>query len=167
MSEYTQGICQDGAAILRDGQQMTIEEILEALRERDALEFQNRNREGLVRRAIEMEEAYGGLAAHVERLTEGGQALRRELEQWALTERDPETRAAFLAWDFIVGETPNTSLARLKAQWQYEALDCEPLRILMGLVEDGLDDSAWMQARNLLAYQDELRRQAQGEEATP
>ncbi|SEG13892.1 hypothetical protein [Marinobacterium lutimaris] len=35
MSEYTQGICQDGAAILRDGQPMTIEEILAALRSGD------------------------------------------------------------------------------------------------------------------------------------
>ncbi|MGM0825655.1 MAG: hypothetical protein ACQEUY_13160 [Pseudomonadota bacterium] len=37
MSEYTQGVCQDGAAILKDGQPLTIEQILEALRERDAL----------------------------------------------------------------------------------------------------------------------------------
>ncbi len=32
MSEYTQGICADGAAILKDGVMMTIEEILEGLR---------------------------------------------------------------------------------------------------------------------------------------
>lgn len=32
MIQYTQGICQDGAAILKDGQPMTIEEILEELR---------------------------------------------------------------------------------------------------------------------------------------
>ncbi|WP_372374231.1 hypothetical protein ACDI10_09935 [Vreelandella venusta] len=37
MSEYTQGVCRDGAAILKDGQPLTIEQILEALRERDAL----------------------------------------------------------------------------------------------------------------------------------
>lgn len=30
--EYTQGICGDGAAILKDGKQMTIEEILNELR---------------------------------------------------------------------------------------------------------------------------------------
>lgn len=35
MSEYTQGVCHDGAAILKDGQPLTIEQILEALRERD------------------------------------------------------------------------------------------------------------------------------------
>ncbi|MDR5887520.1 hypothetical protein [Vreelandella janggokensis] len=35
MSEYTQGVCDDGAAILKDGQQLSIEQILEALRERD------------------------------------------------------------------------------------------------------------------------------------
>jgi len=32
MSEYTQGICMDGAAILKDGEMLTIEEILEGLR---------------------------------------------------------------------------------------------------------------------------------------
>ena len=37
MSEYTQGVCHDGAAILKDGQPLTIEQILEGLRERDAL----------------------------------------------------------------------------------------------------------------------------------
>lgn len=37
MSEYTQGFCQDGAAILRDGQPMTIEEVLEGLWYADAL----------------------------------------------------------------------------------------------------------------------------------
>jgi len=30
--EYSQGICQGGAAILKDGQPMTIEEIIEELR---------------------------------------------------------------------------------------------------------------------------------------
>lgn len=35
MSEYRQGVCQDGATILRDGQPLTIEEIVSALRERD------------------------------------------------------------------------------------------------------------------------------------
>ncbi|AYF32324.1 hypothetical protein CUU95_18420 [Vreelandella alkaliphila] len=37
MSEYTQGVAADGAAILKDGQPLSIEQILEALRERDAL----------------------------------------------------------------------------------------------------------------------------------
>ncbi|MGO3214807.1 MAG: hypothetical protein ACTIJ4_01755 [Halomonas sp.] len=37
MSEYTQGVCHEGAAILKDGQPLTIEQILEKLRERDAL----------------------------------------------------------------------------------------------------------------------------------
>lgn len=35
--EYTQGICEDGAAILRDGQPMTVEEILDALRDSEQL----------------------------------------------------------------------------------------------------------------------------------
>ena len=33
MTEYTQGVCMDGAAILKDGEMMTIEEILDGLRE--------------------------------------------------------------------------------------------------------------------------------------
>lgn len=32
MVEFTQGVCQDGAAILKDGKMLTIEEILEHLR---------------------------------------------------------------------------------------------------------------------------------------
>jgi len=32
MCEFSQGICADGAVILKDGQQMTIEEVLELLR---------------------------------------------------------------------------------------------------------------------------------------
>lgn len=32
MSEYTQGVCEDGAAILKDGKPLTIEEILAELR---------------------------------------------------------------------------------------------------------------------------------------
>lgn len=39
MSEYTQGVCHDGAAILKDGQPLSIEQILEGLRERD--EYRN------------------------------------------------------------------------------------------------------------------------------
>lgn len=38
MTEYTQGICKDGAAILKDGEMMTIEEILEELRRIPVLE---------------------------------------------------------------------------------------------------------------------------------
>ena len=32
MSEYSQGVCEDGAAVLKEGAQLTIEEILAALR---------------------------------------------------------------------------------------------------------------------------------------
>lgn len=34
MNKYTQGVCEDGAAILKDGQLMTIEEILDELNTR-------------------------------------------------------------------------------------------------------------------------------------
>ncbi len=33
MCEYSQGICQDGAAILKDGQPMSVESIIEELRQ--------------------------------------------------------------------------------------------------------------------------------------
>lgn len=35
--EYSQGICQDGAAILKDGQMMTVEEIVKELQQRGQL----------------------------------------------------------------------------------------------------------------------------------
>ena len=38
MSEYTQGVCQDGAAILEDGKMLTIEEIFKKLRELSQLQ---------------------------------------------------------------------------------------------------------------------------------
>lgn len=37
MSEYTQGVCEDGAAILKDGQPVTIEQILVAFRTVDEI----------------------------------------------------------------------------------------------------------------------------------
>src|SRR5690554_6886403 len=37
MSDYSQGVCQDGAAILKDGEMLTIEQILEHLKQRDRL----------------------------------------------------------------------------------------------------------------------------------
>lgn len=42
--EYSQGVCGDGAAILEDGRPLTIEDILQKLRE---LDFARRESEGL------------------------------------------------------------------------------------------------------------------------
>lgn len=53
MSEYSQGLCSDGAAILKDGQPLTIEQILEALRERDALS----KKQGITLTASQLREA--------------------------------------------------------------------------------------------------------------
>lgn len=39
MSEYSQGICQDGAVILKDGKPLVLEEIVQLLRELDFLEY--------------------------------------------------------------------------------------------------------------------------------
>lgn len=63
------------------------------------------------------------LAAHVERLIRGGRYLHHELQQWSLTERDPETSAAMSTWDVIVRESPATSLARRDADKQTEAME--------------------------------------------
>jgi len=61
-----------------------LRELEEVKAERDALAFQNKNREGLVRRAIEKEEQYDALAAHVERLDAGiDQLLRASSEDEA------------------------------------------------------------------------------------
>lgn len=43
MSTYTQGVCEDGAAILKDGQMMTIEEILVELRANPWIEITEDN----------------------------------------------------------------------------------------------------------------------------
>ena len=40
MNEYSQGVCEDGAAILKNGQMMTIEEIVAELQERDQFKAQ-------------------------------------------------------------------------------------------------------------------------------
>jgi mRNA-degrading endonuclease YafQ of YafQ-DinJ toxin-antitoxin module len=41
MSEYSQGICQDGTAIMKDGEMLTIEEILSELRKAEQLQKEN------------------------------------------------------------------------------------------------------------------------------
>lgn len=97
---------------------------------------------------------HDALAAHVERLKQAGNAtdmctfgINREAEIW---------------FD-VCEETPETSLERLKAQWQAEALDDEEVRILFGMIEDGLDETAWEQAKGIILWRDELRRLAGGD----
>lgn len=64
MSEYTQGICEDGAAILRDGERLTIEEILHGLQQGDELaELLTEARELL-------RQAYHRLGDNAERIAE-------------------------------------------------------------------------------------------------
>ena len=50
MSEYSQGVCEDGAAVLKEGAQLTIEEILAALRrsEQQAAEIKRLREEAKV-----------------------------------------------------------------------------------------------------------------------
>ncbi|HBJ28854.1 hypothetical protein, partial [Cobetia sp.] len=142
MSDYTQGVCHDGAAILKDGMPLTIEEILEVLRERDQLDEllkaagidaqeikaenqQLRNKRDELNREVGEEiDERDALAAHVVELVKGGRALHDELQQWSLTERDPETSAAMAKWRTVVGEQPSLSpLYRLAARMKAEALE--------------------------------------------
>lgn len=69
--EYSQGICQDGAAILKDGVPMTIEEILGELRAQQG---------------------------SVPEYLVAGDRLCHELESWMATEHDRESQCAVFAW---------------------------------------------------------------------
>ncbi|MCK2183549.1 hypothetical protein [Halomonas getboli] len=73
-------------------------------------------------RADQAEAREQALAAHLGRLEHGGRALYHELEQWALTERDPETSSAMSAWMAVARDRPATSLARRDAEKQAEAM---------------------------------------------
>jgi hypothetical protein len=53
--EYTQGICEDGAAILREGQPMTIEEILDALRDSEQLKAEVERLKAILQQAKEVQ----------------------------------------------------------------------------------------------------------------
>ena len=90
------------------------------------------------------------LAAHVERLRDD---LQEYHDQYG---DDPIARKYDMG--AVLQETPSTSLARLKAQWQAEALeemtsDMWPV----GLIGKGCEREA------LLIRAGELRRQAEGE----
>jgi|GEM_PF-5297975 len=84
------------------------------------IEQKNRFREAALKVEAERDE----LAAHVVELVKGGRALHDELQQWSLTERDPETSAAMAKWRTVVGEQPSLSpLYRLAAHMKAEALE--------------------------------------------
>lgn len=78
MSTYTQGVCSDGAAILRDGAPMTIEEILAGLRQ--AQEWRNRaqDKTRLWRQAMDERDA---AQAEVRELRDRAARLERELSR--------------------------------------------------------------------------------------
>lgn len=116
MTEYTQGISGGGAALLADGQPLTIEEILEALRERDKLK------------------------SEIERLLEAGEALSDELEQWSLTESDPETRKAQSLWAAAKRKTPTQSPAAVPEGYalvpRQMSFDLEAMQRLLAITGD-------------------------------
>ncbi|WP_139172618.1 hypothetical protein [Onishia taeanensis] len=88
--------------------------------ERDALAFQNKNREGLVRRAIEKEEQYDALAAHVEAQTAELSACQSILYQLA---RAGEVTPQY-ADDAkrVLSQKPPTSLDRRDARVAAKAM---------------------------------------------
>ncbi|AZM95848.1 hypothetical protein [Vreelandella venusta] len=103
MSEYTQGVVADGAAILKDGQPLTIEQVLEALREREAL------------------------AAHVKRLTE---ALNHSMLDWIICGMATNGRlkedgpmAMYQELKNALADNPASSLTHRDALKQAEALE--------------------------------------------
>ena len=101
MSEYTQAVCHDGAAILKDGVPLTVEQILEALRERDAM------------------------AAHVERQSELLRRLVSAMRNYEM-DADPDYppprdhRAMMSDAEAALKAVPETSLARLIAESRIE-----------------------------------------------
>lgn len=85
-----------------------------------SVEQKNRFREV----ALKVEAERDALAAHVVELVKGGRALHDELQQWSLTERDPETSAAMAKWRTVVGEQSSLSpLYRRDARMKAEALE--------------------------------------------
>lgn len=60
MAEYSQGVCGDGAAILRDGQRMTVDEIVAELNAADAV---RKERAALYLRARDWAEVSGRMEA--------------------------------------------------------------------------------------------------------
>ncbi|UBU49768.1 hypothetical protein LCW13_05795 [Cobetia amphilecti] len=67
---------------------------------------------------VAITEQRDALVAHVGELVKSGRTLHDELQQWALTERDPDTSAAMAAWRSVVNENPGNSSARLHSRIQ-------------------------------------------------
>ncbi|RAH37442.1 hypothetical protein [Halomonas sp. SL1] len=110
-------------------------------REEQVAELENQTAQ-LSARLVESDVERDKLAAHAKSLDSAGHALYYELEQWSLTESDPETRAAMKLWRLARGEEPSNALARLKAEWQEKAYS-EAAMKCRG-IEAGQEKLAWM-----------------------
>lgn len=87
----------------------------------DMLEGALRHRDKRIR---ELEDERDALAAHVERLERAGGHLARELREWmGLHGRDDESERAVELWEEAKARKATTSLARLIAEKQAEALE--------------------------------------------
>jgi len=189
MSEYTQGVCQDGAAILKDGQPLSIEEILADLRGRDDLRRQLD--------AVRLEAKAHAQEARTQRSTvheiyqlvsgssgesgdwHGAQPVReliaeRDGLQRQLDEADRKERAivrqygewsddlAFAAEVWMAKDKPDTtSLARLIAVKQAEGMES-----LVPKVADGIGRSLSLSEDDIITLEEwigdlaEVRREA-------
>ncbi|WP_438454970.1 hypothetical protein [Vreelandella venusta] len=122
MSEYTQGVCHDGAAILKDGQPLTIEQILEAFQERDeyrdhlAVIAEMTGNKGDIGAAHEganaVIEEREALAAHVERLHCALDNVLAEIVSEFNGSLSKITQEGLR----VIDDDPTTSLARRDAQ---------------------------------------------------
>lgn len=97
------------------------------------------------------------LAAHVDGMERRGDQMAIELRDWLGSYGpDDETERMLEVWEDAKSRRPETSLARLKAEWQAEALEAMASRLWpVGLIGKGCERDA------LLLRASELRRQAE------
>ncbi len=91
--------------------------------------------DSLRRHASEVEDDREALLVKVAQLKEAGDALRHELAQWSLTERDPETASAMCQFDHLARESSGAYLARRDARTGQEAC-----RRVTGVLRNGIFD---------------------------
>lgn len=155
MSDYTQGVCHDGAAILKDGMPLTIEEILEVLRERDQLD-ELLKAAGIDAQEIKAENELlrnerEALAAHVGWLDE----LRANVMQ-AISDDNLDVLDISFYRDDMQPPSPATSLACRDVRIKAEAL--------VGLVMTARSEGrSLFSDDDLIVAADQYRKQAEGE----
>ncbi len=145
--------------VCRDGKLLSIHEVVDELNRlaeqladarRDVAEA-NDARQVAVDARLAAEERELALAAHVKRSQEAGE---QAVNGFSLRGLGDTYEAADLA--AVLRDAPETSLAKLKAQWQAAKLD--ELMALIGAGAAPSEVTDW-----LVSESDELRRQAEGD----